>query len=549
MSWQLDPNSGTYQWVDDGQGDPTRQPTYDPKTGGAAAPTQPQLGTAAHAGAGGAQAVQTQTPQQRANAALREKYGNTPGMAYFEDANGVGSFRVVDETAYKTYQATQGPNATRQPGSGGPVIDPATGKPLGQAPAAPAAPQTVQQQLAAAGTGRTPALGPAPTGARSPLQSRTPQAGAVTRVQQQAGQMVRDRLAADAQPGAAGPGGGFSPVQADYSRYDAAARDLAAARDTFQGELTRLSGVDPFGNQAFLQKATDRAVAQAAGTAAGARGGAAALAGANRQAVGVQSQLAARGIQDMEAQKAQDARAASGLRLQAAAGVSDLAQAGAQNEIALGDQAVRVGEANLQAAMQKYGIDANIGQQERESLRQLGVAMAQVDMQRYATDMDYRQSVDQGIIQKYVSDNQLAAAMAQIEAQENLSPAEVAMGLLGMGGGLAQAAIMAPVKSDRRSKTAFRAARTSELKEYLTSAPGSHYRYRNPDAPGQRKGENFGPMAQDLAKTKIGRTVVVEGRDGLYVDSARLALVDHAALTHLAQRVERLAARVSRKTK
>jgi len=45
-------------------------------------------------------------------------------------------------------------------------------------------------------------------------------------------------------------------------------------------------------------------------------------------------------------------------------------------------------------------------------------------------------------------------------------------------------------------------------------------------------------MAQDLAKSKIGKTVVVEGADGLYVDTGRLALADHAALSALAAEVK-----------
>ena len=108
-------------------------------------------------------------------------------------------------------------------------------------------------------------------------------------------------------------------------------------------------------------------------------------------------------------------------------------------------------------------------------------------------------------------------------------------------------ALLAYMSPERRIEFIGGPPDAAELKEYLSSAPGSHYRYRRPNAPGQRAGENFGPMAQDLQKSKIGRTVVVEGRDGLYVDTGRLALADHAALTHLAERVERLAARVSRR--
>lgn len=348
-------------------------------------------------------------------------------------------------------------------------------------------------------------------------------------------------------PGAAVPRPGyqpFTPQAADYSRYDAAAEYLKSSRDTFQSELTRLSGVDPFGNQAFLQKATDRAVAQAAGTGAMARGGAASQAGAQRQQQGVQSQLAARGAQEMEQTVARDANTAAGLRLQAASGMAGVSGQLAENEAAFANKAADVGVANLNAAVERYGTDAQIGQRERESLRSLAVEMQKVDMQRYQTDMQYRMNVDDNIIAKYVSDNSLKGVLEQVKAQEGLSAGEFLMGVMGAGAGvLGQVAT-----SDRRAKHRIHSAKLAELKEFLGTSRGSHYEYREPGKAGRRPGANFGPMAQDLRKSRIGRTVVVEQADGtLGVDTSRLALADHGALAALAQRVERLAARISSK--
>jgi len=332
-----------------------------------------------------------------------------------------------------------------------------------------------------------------------------------------------------------------APATVDRTAYDQAAQGLTQARNDFYSELTRLSGVDPFGNQAFLQKATDRAVAQAAGTAAGARGGAAALAGANRQAVGVQAQTSARGSQEVAEQARRDAIQAAQLRVQTVGGIADVNQQLSQNEIQLSEQALKAGDQNLRAYLGGRELDQN----EKESVRRLSTEVAKIDMQRYQTDTQYRESVNNNLTAMYQSDNALKAAKMQVDAQENLSPSEWMMGLVGMGTGLA-AGVM---KSDRRSKTAIKPAKVSELKEYLSSAPGSHYRYRQPSARGQRAGENFGPMAQSLQKTRIGRTVVVEKDDGLYVDTGRLALADHGALSYLAERVERLAARLEKKKK
>lgn len=348
-------------------------------------------------------------------------------------------------------------------------------------------------------------------------------------------------------PGGGAPAAQSAPpaqIQADYSRYDQAAADLDNARNVFTKELDRLSGVDPFGNVAQLQKATDRAVAQASGTAAMARGGGAAIAGANRVAQGTQQQLQARSIQDMAQQRTTDQNNAASLRLTAAGGISDVAKNRAANEVALGDQAVRIGSANLDAKIKQYGIDANIGQAERESLRQLGVAMANVDMERYKTDTQYRMSVEQNIIAKYTSDNQLQGVLKQIEAQENISTGEALMGILGAGAGVASAF----VGSDQRIKYDIRDPDVRDLEDFLGKTKGKFYHYHEPIKDGRRPGLNFGPMAQALQKSKIGATLVVDTPDGLKVDTARLALADHSALASLAEDVRRLKARAAKKS-
>jgi hypothetical protein len=308
---------------------------------------------------------------------------------------------------------------------------------------------------------------------------------------------------------------------------------LRQARDQFYQQLDKLSGVDPFGNQAFLQKATDRAVAQASGTAAMARGGAAALAGANRAAQGVQAQTTARGIQEMGQLKAQDARQAAQLGIETVKGIESVSSQLTNVELKKVDQAAQQAELNLRAYLGGRELD----QAERNSLRQLSAEMAKVDLGRYQTDMDYRKAVDANVTQLLTADKQLAGIKAQIDAEGSMSSSDWAMGLLGLGAGVAQGFAM---KSDRRSKFDIHDPDLRDLQDYLGKTKGKLYRYKHPTAPGQRAGLNFGPMAQDLAKSKIGKTVVVEGKDGLYVDTGRLALADHAALAALAAEVEKL---------
>lgn len=328
-----------------------------------------------------------------------------------------------------------------------------------------------------------------------------------------------------------------APVTVDRTQYDAAAEDLRATRTLFQDQLRKLSGLDPFGNQAFMQKATDRAVAQAAGTAASVRGGAAAQAGAQRYAVGVQAQTAARGTQEVAEQGRRDAVQAAGLGIETVKGIESVNSQLATNEIALTDRLNQAAELNIR----QYLGGRELDQAERDSVRRFSAEVAKIDQARYATDVGYRESVNANLTAMYQSDNALKGALAAVEAGENLSGDEWLMGIMGMGAGLATAGMKT---SDRREKTAFRPAKSAELKEFLRNGRGEHYQYRRPAAPGQAPGEHFGPMAQNLQKSKIGRTVVVERGGVLQVDTGRLALADHSALSALAARVERLARRV-----
>ena len=269
------------------------------------------------------------------------------------------------------------------------------------------------------------------------------------------------------------------------------------------------------------------------------------MAGAQRQAAGIQAQTAARGAQEVAEAGRRDAIQASQLRTQIVGGIGDLSNQLAQNEVQFADQALKAAQINLQAYLGGRELD----QAEANSLRQLAIEVAQIDMERYKTDMNYRAQVDQNLTARYQSDQALRGVMEQVAAQENLSGGELVMGVLGMGAGLGQAAIMSAGKSaagavatsDRRAKFNVHDPDARDLADFLGNTKGKLYHYKEPNKPGRKAGLNFGPMAQDLAKSKIGSTVVVKQKDGtLGVDTARLALADHAALAELAREVEKL---------
>jgi hypothetical protein len=102
-----------------------------------------------------------------------------------------------------------------------------------------------------------------------------------------------------------------------------------------------------------------------------------------------------------------------------------------------------------------------------------------------------------------------------------------------VGTGLAAGAMLAA--SDVRSKEKIAPAdAVGALERVGTYA----YNYRDPYGPGAEPGRQVGPMAQELAATPEGKTVVEKGRDGkLAVNAPRLSLLNASATGEIARRV------------
>jgi hypothetical protein len=89
-----------------------------------------------------------------------------------------------------------------------------------------------------------------------------------------------------------------------------------------------------------------------------------------------------------------------------------------------------------------------------------------------------------------------------------------------------------------------RAGQQSQLLEALAGA-GRQYEY-TPQAQqqlGQPAGKHYGPMAQDLAKTELGRSAVVPTPAGLAVDTGRLGLITAGLVGQLEERLRRVEGR------
>jgi hypothetical protein len=105
-------------------------------------------------------------------------------------------------------------------------------------------------------------------------------------------------------------------------------------------------------------------------------------------------------------------------------------------------------------------------------------------------------------------------------------------------GGAAAAAPAAVVASDRNMKKDIKV--NKETQAFLNALTDNEYSYKDTTQAGTAPGRQYGPMAQDLAKTKMGKTAVIDGPDGMMVDSSRGFLLALSGLANINQRLNKL---------
>lgn len=120
-----------------------------------------------------------------------------------------------------------------------------------------------------------------------------------------------------------------------------------------------------------------------------------------------------------------------------------------------------------------------------------------------------------------------AGDMADAQAKAAAAKGQLVAGLAG-----------AYAASDRRAKTDIKKSSDADMSKLLSVLGKSYeYRYKEPDAEGAAPGKNFGPMAQDIEKSKIGKSMIRETADGKMVDLGRAVM---AALSGLGAQNKRL---------
>lgn len=142
-----------------------------------------------------------------------------------------------------------------------------------------------------------------------------------------------------------------------------------------------------------------------------------------------------------------------------------------------------------------------------------------------------------------------AAAEAQRNRQFQNRMADVSWGrdlltavLGGASKGAGEGAVIAATKSDRNAKKNIKP--NDQTMAFLNALTDNSYEYKEPSKPGRAFGRQFGPMAQDLEKTEMGKTIVVEDEEGTKgVDTSRGFLLALSGLANVHNRLKALEAK------
>ena len=109
-----------------------------------------------------------------------------------------------------------------------------------------------------------------------------------------------------------------------------------------------------------------------------------------------------------------------------------------------------------------------------------------------------------------------------------------------MGGFISSATAAATMpKSDKNSKKNIKPA-DDKVDSFLSALKASKYEYKDASKPGTAKGDRFGIMAQDLEKSEMGKSLVVDTPNGKMIDTNQSIGAVLAAQSRLNDRLNTL---------
>lgn len=123
------------------------------------------------------------------------------------------------------------------------------------------------------------------------------------------------------------------------------------------------------------------------------------------------------------------------------------------------------------------------------------------------------------------------ASLADDEAKKKAAKDAMTGQLIGTAGTIGAMALM----SDKRQKK--NVTSETDLDAFMSKMKPKSFDYKDPSGPGRAAGRRVGVMAQDVEKSKAGRSMVKNTKDGKMLDSNQAIGVILASLAHLHHQV------------
>lgn len=481
-----------------------------------------------------------QSAQQAANAALRARLDPShpdylgPGYSAFTDPTGAVVMKITNPQAQAEWEA----NKSRMAANGGqaqpavPTLQDMQNAVAG--PPQPAAPLTIQQRFAAApgaGAGGFVQLG-APARPMAAAQPAAPQLSSFAAIP-----MAQPGQPGSTVPTSANPEAAGGPAEIDRSKIDSLLGNVSKATS---GVMALANSENQFSQaQAQLGLGLGQAQSQSLSLArSGNRRDAAANVG---RALQVNSEMAGEATRSSALLRAQEEDAARRLKLDAFKTAGDLGL----NAGALELDAERIDMATatnyLNQLFETNRLNLQLDEAEAARVTNFIRDMALIEKDYHALSLQEQAAIRDDLTRRYGISENTKLGLEQLDRQGEVNWGQMgAQFLMGLGSGAASAGMGALVASDRRLKTDIKDTTDEELEELLSTFKSQTYTYT-----GKRgeQGRQFGGMAQDLKRSKLGAAMVHETSDGtMLVDGGKAGMAALSTVSKVYDKLKQLEA-------
>lgn len=193
-----------------------------------------------------------------------------------------------------------------------------------------------------------------------------------------------------------------------------------------------------------------------------------------------------------------------------------------------------------QAALQNQQLGLQTQQfnvQQQFDVAKLNEMMRAQEFEQYMTNQYNRKALASNIYGTVLTGQNTASQLQQQQQIAN-KQAEVQRQGAAIGAGATVGGALIAAMSDKNQKKNIK--QNDETVAFLNALSDNSYEYKDTSLPGTKEGRQYGPMAQDLEKTSMGKTAVIESPNGKMVDTSRAMLLALSGLSNINARLNKL---------